>query len=293
MGKRLTVFLLLLVVSGHSCFGLSEENADKHIEVSMRMIGHRILHAVGDSTSLVLPIEKNGDQYVIKFDTEFSFLADVLAPIIDTVIAETGISKNYVVEFATCDSNLIVHSYEVGEVENLLACRGRPLKEECYILYITLLNANSDFSEPMVVNEAETDVGIFGMPWFRFFIILIVVLVGLIIFLISQKSGKNEDPHVIHIGEFLFNKRSLELTFKEDKIELTGKEADLLDLLSSSANETIDRDDILKSVWGDDGDYVGRTLDVFISKLRKKLEADSNVKIINIRGIGYKLVLSE
>lgn len=61
----------------------------------------------------------------------------------------------------------------------------------------------------------------------------------------------------------------------------------------SSVNATVERDDILKSVWGDDGDYVGRTLDVFISKLRKKLEADSNIKIINIRGIGYKLVLNE
>jgi len=49
----------------------------------------------------------------------------------------------------------------------------------------------------------------------------------------------------------------------------------------------------LANVWGDQGDYVGRTLDVFISKLRKKLEADTNVRIVNIRGVGYKLVLGE
>ena len=85
----------------------------------------------------------------------------------------------------------------------------------------------------------------------------------------------------------------MELTIHDNKIELTSKEADLLQLLSESANDTVERDDILKEVWGDDGDYVGRTLDVFISKLRKKLEADSNVRIVNIRGIGYKLILND
>jgi DNA-binding response OmpR family regulator len=58
-------------------------------------------------------------------------------------------------------------------------------------------------------------------------------------------------------------------------------------------DETIEREKILNVVWGDEGDYVGRTLDVFISKLRKKFSGDENVKIINVRGVGYKLMLSE
>ena len=73
--------------------------------------------------------------------------------------------------------------------------------------------------------------------------------------------------------------------------ELTSKEADLLLLLYNDVNTTVEREVILNRVWGDEGDYVGRTLDVFISKLRKKLEVDSKVKIVNIRGIGYKLVM--
>ena len=55
----------------------------------------------------------------------------------------------------------------------------------------------------------------------------------------------------------------------------------------------MEREKILATVWGDEGDYVGRTLDVFVSKLRKKLEADANVRIVNIRGVGYRLVLGE
>jgi DNA-binding response OmpR family regulator len=81
------------------------------------------------------------------------------------------------------------------------------------------------------------------------------------------------------------------LIYKNDRIELTGKEAELLLVLCEKPNETIDRATILNKVWGDEGDYVGRTLDVFISKLRKKLDYDSRLKIVNVRGVGYKFVM--
>tara|TARA_B110000046_G_C13004434_1_gene403715 strand:- start:1725 stop:1979 length:255 start_codon:yes stop_codon:yes gene_type:complete len=82
------------------------------------------------------------------------------------------------------------------------------------------------------------------------------------------------------------------LTLKAQSIELSSKESDLLCLLSSNENKTLKREYILNVVWGDEGDYVGRTLDVFISKLRKKLEADSSLKIVNIRGVGYRFVIN-
>jgi DNA-binding response OmpR family regulator len=77
----------------------------------------------------------------------------------------------------------------------------------------------------------------------------------------------------------------------DQKIELTNKEADLLLLLHKTVNEAVTREVILNMVWGDEGDYVGRTLDVFISKLRKKLATNPSAKIITIRGVGYKLVI--
>jgi DNA-binding response OmpR family regulator len=96
---------------------------------------------------------------------------------------------------------------------------------------------------------------------------------------------------LIPIGAYLFDKRNAELLIKDQRIELTNKEADLLLLLYTDVNTTVEREVILNMVWGDEGGYVGRTLDVFISKLRKKLEFDAKVKIVNIRGIGYKLVM--
>jgi len=63
-------------------------------------------------------------------------------------------------------------------------------------------------------------------------------------------------------------------------------------LLHASANSTIERDVILNAVLGDDGDYAGSTLDVFILKLRKKLETDESLTIVNIRGVGYNLIMN-
>jgi len=84
----------------------------------------------------------------------------------------------------------------------------------------------------------------------------------------------------------------MSLLYGKKVSQLSHKETELLSQLYSNANSVVEREVILKNVWGDDGDYVGRTLDVFISKLRKKLEPDSNVKIMNVRGVGYKLIIN-
>ena len=77
----------------------------------------------------------------------------------------------------------------------------------------------------------------------------------------------------------------------KEKQDLTGKESDLLQLLYFHINSTVDRDVLLKEVWRDEGAYIGRTLDVYISKLRKKFESDPAISFINVRGVGYKMTL--
>ncbi len=109
----------------------------------------------------------------------------------------------------------------------------------------------------------------------------------------SALSSLSPDPYILSVGAFRFDKRNMTLSLGNEVIELTGKESDLLLLLHGSVNTTISRDLILNTVWGDEGDYIGRTLDVFISRLRKRLEADPGLKIINIRGVGYKLIIND
>lgn len=256
-------------------------NQDQHVEITMRMLGHQVLLASGDSSSLVKPVEREGNKYKIRFEAEFGFTPDSVAIQIDSIIRATNISENYIVEFISCDSQKVTYGYEVNEEADVLACRGREYPKACYVLVVTLLDTN-----PTQEASVISPLGI------ALVIALILSILALVVFF-RRKPNVGQDVHTVQIGDFVFDSRNMQLSYKNERIELTSKESDLLQLLFNSVNNTVERDDILKSVWGDDGDYVGRTLDVFISKLRKKLEADVNIKIINIRGIGYKLVLND
>ena len=125
----LILFFTLAVIS--CCFADNDSSSSKeeqHIEVSMRMIGHQVLLSLGDSTSRVLPIEKKGeDEYKIRFENEFAFNPESVASVIDSVIAATKIASNYIVEFEACETDQVVHSYEIGRTvnDNVLACGTR------------------------------------------------------------------------------------------------------------------------------------------------------------------------
>jgi two-component system, OmpR family, response regulator len=95
------------------------------------------------------------------------------------------------------------------------------------------------------------------------------------------------------IGKYIFNdaERSLKLNNTEQK--LTTKEADLLKLLAYNANKVLDREIALKSIWGNDNYFTGRSMDVYITKLRKYLKEDENIEIVNIHGKGFKLLVKE
>lgn len=95
---------------------------------------------------------------------------------------------------------------------------------------------------------------------------------------------------VFEIGDYTFNSVKQTLHHAENSISLTHREASLLQLLLENKNEILDRSIILKKIWGDDDFFNGRSMDVFITKLRKKLSLDPNIQIINIRNQGYKLI---
>ncbi|MFS4494929.1 response regulator transcription factor [Maribacter sp. 2308TA10-17] len=94
----------------------------------------------------------------------------------------------------------------------------------------------------------------------------------------------------LSIGNYSFNYTKQKLVIYEEEILLTHREAELLFHLYEKQNDILDRSLILKKIWGDDDFFNARSMDVFITKLRKKLSKDKNVQIINVRGYGYKLV---
>ena len=105
---------------------------------------------------------------------------------------------------------------------------------------------------------------------------------------------KSKELTQYQIGKFLFDTQKQTLAF-EDKAptKLTTKENELLSLLCSHANEILQRDFALKTIWIDDNYFNARSMDVYITKLRKHLKDDDQVEIINIHGKGYKLIAPE
>ena len=98
------------------------------------------------------------------------------------------------------------------------------------------------------------------------------------------------DLDKIKIGNYIFNQTKQTLEFKGETIVLTHRESELLFLLTQKKNEISDRTFILKKLWGNDDFFNARSMDVFITKLRKKLKNDENIQIVNVRGYGYKLI---
>jgi DNA-binding response OmpR family regulator len=92
------------------------------------------------------------------------------------------------------------------------------------------------------------------------------------------------------VGKFHFDSSQQLLTHRAKKIKLTSKESELLALLAANTNAVVDRAAILQTIWGEDTFFNGRSLDVFVSKLRKYLRADASVEIKSVHGKGYKLV---
>ena len=106
------------------------------------------------------------------------------------------------------------------------------------------------------------------------------------------KGRKNKDNTIHQIGKFTFDAQKQILTLGDQQTKLTTKEAELLTLLSNKSNELLQRDYALKSIWIDDNYFNARSMDVYITKLRKHLKGDPNVEILNVHGKGYKLVIT-
>jgi DNA-binding response OmpR family regulator len=107
--------------------------------------------------------------------------------------------------------------------------------------------------------------------------------------LLSRNTLKVNE-NAIKIGNYIFNYTKQTLVYNSESTLLTHRESELLFLLTQKKNEISDRTYILKKLWGDDDFFNARSMDVFITKLRKKLKNDENIQIVNVRGYGYKLI---
>jgi hypothetical protein len=276
--KRLTFSLLscALIFVLHSCQNYDKEFSEK-VKVSLRNVGHELLLSQKDSTSLVLPVErKDENQYQLTFQNELLIHPDSLVTIVKNNFVKAELPQNYRVEVHKCETKETAYSFEMfyQEEKLIVPCSGRSLPNSCYTISIRFLN-NRNWS-----------TGIFNT-------LLIVVLIPSI-FMIFIKVKRKTNAAVAseqstRIGSFLFYPMENKLVHKGNDIALSKKECELLVIFSEHLNQIVKREELTKKVWEDHGVFVGRSLDTYISKIRKKLKEDDSIRLVNVHGVGYKL----
>lgn len=281
-GKYLFGLVLLLFVAT-ICLAFSTEESDdfdsSRREILLRRIGHELLLQSGDSTSRVLPVKKISDnEYQISFEKELTFQTDSLVKTTQRLLANNAFSQDYVVTVLNCGKSSITYGYAISKnkKDEIVSCKGRKQPTACYIITIKF--------KPNGITTANTNYFLGGLSF--------LAVVGFVL-LKSVKPRKVlpkvENSKTIAFGSVLFDSQKRQLTINDKTIELTGTETRLLLIFAQSPNEIIERSRLQKEIWEDDGVIVGRSLDMFISKLRKKLELDPNSTIVVVRGKGYKL----
>lgn len=249
-------------------------------EVVLRKVGHELLLQSGDSLSRVLPVKKlSHNEYQITFENEFYFKPDSLVAVIKRSLATYNLSDEYIVNVLNCEKKEVIYGFAIlGNIkDDIIACTGRIQPKSCYFITIKF--------EDQGISKAQKGYLLGSIPLLAF--------VGLLISK-SVKNGKqNPSLSILQLGGIVYNEHDKTIFIDGEMISLTLKENKLFAIFAKSPNQIIERTRLQKEIWEDEGVIVGRSLDVFISRLRKKLENDPSVQLVNIHNKGYKLEIVE
>lgn len=270
--------LALLIITLFCAFSIADDDSFDLAkqEIMLRKIGHELLLQSGDSLSRVLPIKKLAkNEYQITFENKFTFKPDSLVAIIKRSLTKHNLKHDYVVNVLNCEKKEVIYGYAIlGNVkDDIIACSGRNQPRNCYFIDIKFQDTG--------ISTTQKKYLLGGLPLLAF--------VGLIL----TKSGINRKEKLPlatpKLGHTIYSETDKTISIDEKTIKLTLKENKLLSIFAKSPNLIIERSRLQKEIWEDEGVIVGRSLDVFVSRLRKKLENDPSLQLINIHNKGYKL----
>ena len=165
-----------------------------------------------------------------------------------------------------------------------LAQEIRAANSEVPIIFLTAKSLKEDVLEGFKIGADDYITKPFSMEELLFRIEAILRRV---------KGKRSKEATNYKIGQFLFDTQKQLLIMGDISTKLTTKESELLSLLCMHANEILERNYALKSIWIDDNYFNARSMDVYITKLRKHLKIDPSIEIINIHGKGYKLIIPD
>lgn len=288
--KRHYMMPLLFLLTGTGIFAVfgftGNENFDlAKRQILLRNIGHEILLHAGDSTSRVLPVREIAPyEYQVRFENEFTFQTDSLVKIIRRSLEKDHLAEDYIVNVLNCSGKEVLFGYGIFQKEqnNIIPCLGRNQPRACYLINIRFQNrAFTPIPKGFLVGGLSVFafIGLLAVRPFR-----------------TRRPGAataDTDSGVLKIGHTLFEPGKRQITISGITTELTPKENKLLKIFADSTGNLIERQRLQKEIWEDEGVIVGRSLDVFISKLRKKLEGDASIQVVNVHGKGYRLQIND
>jgi hypothetical protein len=319
------VITTLLFVSSSFTKRTDRDLRAKQVNLIIRQIGDRLLQQAGDPTSRVLPVaEMKEGTFLLAFENELIFNNDSLIALSQSLLPKSQFPSGYTVTVHDCLKAGIVYGFQVSTTSSdVLPCKGRDQLPGCYTIEFTFLDFYENMEEKKAgidkvteeLNSVKDDhleanttfetlkTSIFGSPFILMVCSGMLVLLGITFFI--GRFTKNVTPVLAQhqhyeittaslpegpmIGNFLFDVKGQRLVLGSEEISLTEKEYKILELLNKSFGELITRETLMQEIWINEGVITGRSLDMFVSKLRKKLSSDSELKITNVHGKGYKL----
>ncbi|MEO0470117.1 MAG: winged helix-turn-helix domain-containing protein [Bacteroidota bacterium] len=244
--------------------------------IQLRMIGHQLLLSSGDSISRVMPIQEiSEDVYQIHFETTLGFMPAML----QAIVVENLPEQASIVGVYDCTNRQMVHGFEIQPDQDFdLPCSSRELEVGCYYLQIHL----SEKSQ-------------MGIVWQYMLPPSLLFAVFCLFVIFRKRNASKVSPNLaeIQLASFRFDPQKRLLHAPSGTEVLSEKESQILDLMTRHANQLIERTYLEDEIWGKEGVITGRSLDVFVSRLRKKLKSDPAVQIRNVRGRGYQLEIDE
>ena len=253
------------------------------VKIALRDAGNKLLLANHDSTSLVLPVQEvRALKYQLSFEKTLAINPDNLVAIIEESFQKASLPTDYQIEVKQCEDLEVAYSFlkYANKEKSIVPCSGRFLPQRCYTIELRFLEKITTSSSTLI--------------W-------IILLIGSTIlafaFLFRRKKVNKTavltNENIIALGKFQFYPEENKLISGKTEISLSKKEAELLTVFVANVNKVIKREELSKKVWEDHGVFVGRSLDTYISKLRKKMIDDESIKLTNVHGIGYMLEVKE
>lgn len=298
MKGTLLLLLLSLVLHGKKSETISSDammNTQQVLtdqtNLALRQLGHQLLLLEGNDSVAIMPIQQ-ANPHTFLLPIAQSFYYDTLPFLLHTALTDLDITQeSYYVAVKDCVSDTLILGYDARQFKKgRVPCIGREQYVACNHIYVTFPD-----------RAINTNLSNNKNNWLHLLFLPALLGFGVFYLLKNRKSksnlnspknkplSTNPSNELLTIGQSQLDVTNQFLYVHKQPISLTFRETKLFHYFVQHAGQLLTREQLLENVWEEEGIIVGRSLDVFVSRLRKILKADASLMIKTVHGVGYRL----